>query len=97
MQFANDAARAVEAQRHLTSYVDPFTGWITLDGQAFVVRQRSPWKSSPDLDELKEPAEFITFMEQVAIATATSPRKRNASQESRAIQARHRQRSEPLD
>ena len=33
---------------------------------------RSPWKSSPDLDELKEPAEFITFMEQVAIATATS-------------------------
>lgn len=72
IMFANDAARAVEAQRHLTSYVDPFTGWITLDGQAFVVRQRSPWKSSPDLDELKEPAEFITFMEQVAIATATS-------------------------
>ena len=70
--FAHDAQRAVEAQRRLTSYVDPYTGWITLDGRAFVVRQRSPWKSSPDLDALTDPDEFIDFMEEVAIATATS-------------------------
>lgn len=70
--FANDAQRAVEAQRRLTSYVDPFTGWIVLDGKAFVVRQRSPWKASPDLGLLTDPDDFIDFMEQVAIATATS-------------------------
>ena len=70
--FAHDAERAVVAQRRLTSYVDPYTGWITLDGQAFVVRQRSPWKSAPDLSALTDPDEFIDFMEQVAVATATS-------------------------
>ena len=70
--FAHDAQRAVEAQRRLTSYVDPFTGWIMLDGKAFVVRQRSPWKDSPSLDSLTDPDDFIDFMEQVAVATATS-------------------------
>ena len=70
--FQSDAQRAVEAQRRLTSYVDPFTGWIKLDGKAFVVRQRSPWKDSPSLDSLTDPDDFIDFMEQVAVATATS-------------------------
>eukprot|EP00978_Attheya_sp_CCMP212_P043006 scaffold272977_cov51-Attheya_sp.AAC.1 len=34
--FPNEAARAVEAQRRLTSYVDPFTGWVKIDGEAFL-------------------------------------------------------------
>jgi len=70
--FAHDAERAVQAQRRLTSYVDPYTGWITLNGSAFVVRQRSPWKSEFDISGITDPGEFIDFMEQVAIATATS-------------------------
>uniref|UniRef100_A0A7S2XPS5 DUF2252 domain-containing protein n=1 Tax=Attheya septentrionalis TaxID=420275 RepID=A0A7S2XPS5_9STRA len=70
--FPNEAARAVEAQRRLTSYVDPFTGWVKLDGEVFVVRQRSPWKDSFDLDDLTDLDDFKEFIQQVAIATATS-------------------------
>ena len=50
--FANEAMRAVEAQRRLTSYTDPFTGWVLVDGKAFVVRQRSPYKEGFDLGTL---------------------------------------------
>jgi len=70
--FANEAARVVQGQRHLTSYVDPFTGWVILDGKAFAVRQRSPWKDSPDLEKLTDLDNFAEFMEQIAMVTATS-------------------------
>jgi len=83
--FANPAARAVQAQRRLTSYTDPFTGWIVLDddddddddddgsSRSFVVRQRSPWKASfPNLDRLTDPNDFLEFVEHVARITATS-------------------------
>jgi len=70
--FPNPAARAIYAQRHLTSYTDPFTGWIVLDGRYFVVRQRSPWKANPDLDKLTSVRDFVDFMEDVAQITATS-------------------------
>jgi uncharacterized protein (DUF2252 family) len=70
--FANEAARAVEAQRRLTSYTDPFLGWIIVDGETLLVRQRSPWKESPDLSKLTDPHDFIEFMKQIAVATATS-------------------------
>ena len=72
VRFANSAARAVEAQRRLTSYTDPFTGWIILDDQPFLIRQRSPWKDSPDLNELEDVDEFVHFIQQVGVATATS-------------------------
>lgn len=81
--FANEAARVVEAQRRLTSYTDPYTGWITLrnldpedktfgEDQAFSIRQRSPWKDSPDLGKLTKPDDFNDFVAQIAAATATS-------------------------
>jgi uncharacterized protein (DUF2252 family) len=70
--FSNEAARVVEGQRRLTSYTDPFTGWILINGKAFVVRQRSPWKASPNLNKITNPKHFEKFMEMVAIATATS-------------------------
>ena len=72
VMFPHEAARAVSAQRALTSFTDPFTGWVMIDGRAFVVRQRSPWKASPDLDALTDKEDFTVFAEQVAIATATS-------------------------
>ncbi len=70
--FQNDAARVVEAQRRLTSFVDPFTGWILIDGRPFSVRERSPWKDDLDLDDVTKFDDFKGLMEMVAIATATS-------------------------
>jgi Uncharacterized protein conserved in bacteria (DUF2252) len=81
--FPNEASRVVEAQRRLTSYTDPYTGWVMMrvwdkqnktyrDEQPFNVRQRSPWKASPDLDALTDPDDFYDFVAQIAIATATS-------------------------
>ncbi|CAB9518536.1 Uncharacterized protein conserved in bacteria (DUF2252) [Seminavis robusta] len=70
--FQNDAQRAIEAQRRLTSYTDPFTGWVVIDDKPFTVRQRSPWKNALDLNKLSDLDSFIDFMEQVAVSTATS-------------------------
>jgi len=77
VMFPNEAARVVEAQRRLTSYTDPYTGWILLNdeegnSQAYYVHQRSPWKNSPNLDKIKHKNDFTEFMSQVAISTATS-------------------------
>lgn len=77
VMFLNAAARTVEAQRRLTSFTDPYTGWVMLPDdnsilQPYGVRQRSPWKDSPGLDKLTDPHEVIEFMEQIAMATATS-------------------------
>lgn len=76
-QFANDAARVVAAQSRLTSYTDPFLGWILLPGEngterPFSIRQRSPWKSSIDIDKLKHEHDFEEYVEQIALATATA-------------------------
>jgi uncharacterized protein (DUF2252 family) len=81
--FANEAARVAEAQRRLTSYTDPYTGWVILrnldpedvdygEARPFSVRQRSPWKDSPELSDFDTPNKFNDFIAQVAIATATS-------------------------
>lgn len=75
--FSNAASQVAMGQRRLTSYVDPFTGWILLEDdngvpQPFSVRQRSPWKESFDVDSLVHHGDFIDFSAQIAIATATS-------------------------
>ena len=70
--FTNEAFRAVKAQRKLTSYTDPFTGWVSINGSAFVVRQRSPWKAGFDLARLSSYASFAEFVDHIAKITATS-------------------------
>ena len=70
--FSNEAARAVHAQRQLTSYTDPFTGWIKLNGAAYVVRQRSPWKAGFDLASLLTYTDLAELVQQLAAVTATS-------------------------
>ena len=70
--FSNEASRAVSAQRRLTSYTDPFTGWIFLNGSAYVVRQRSPFKAGFDLSSLSSYADLAEFVQQIAVVTATS-------------------------
>ena len=46
--FKNQAARAVKAQRAITSLTDPYAGWAKIDERDFVVRERSPYKASFD-------------------------------------------------
>jgi uncharacterized protein (DUF2252 family) len=78
VMFSNPAARVVAAQRRLTSYTDPYTGWIMLadgnggDTRPFSVRQRSPWKETFDLSLLTTLDDFDNFAKQIAIVTATS-------------------------
>lgn len=70
--FQSEADRAAQAQRRLTSYTDPFVGFVHIDGSDFIVRQRSPYKSTFDLGKLTDPLAFTEFMEQIATATATA-------------------------
>lgn len=70
--FRNEADRAAKAQRSLTSYTDPYVGYLVIDGLSYSVRERSPYKTEFDLDLLTEPRDFNEFIEQVAIATATA-------------------------
>ena len=72
--FINEGARAVEAQRRLTCYTDPYTGWVELFGVTHVVRQRSPWKTGMDLSALGrgDAKALVKFAQQVATVTATS-------------------------
>ena len=68
--FKNQAARAVKAQRAITSLTDPYAGWAKIDERDFVVRERSPYKASFDLDELDTYQDFAEYVEQIAAATA---------------------------
>ena len=70
--FVHDAQRAIEAQRRLTSYTDPFAGWVMIFGEAHTVRQRSPWKAGFDLGALENYNELAEYISQVAVITATS-------------------------
>ena len=45
--FRNEGARAIEAQRRLTSYTDPFLGWVTIFGQVHVVSRAGAPRPEP--------------------------------------------------
>lgn len=70
--FLNDAMRAVEAQRRLTSYTDPFAGWVLINSKPHVVRQLSPWKAGFPLETLTTYDGMAEFVAQIAVVTATS-------------------------
>lgn len=70
--FNHEADRSAQGQRRLTSYTDPYVGFLIIDNKPYTVRERSPYKESFDLDTLKNQREFNEFIEQVAIATATA-------------------------
>ncbi len=86
-RFIHSAARVTEAQRKLTAFTDPFTGWIILndedgggESKPFTVRERSPWKENFDLERLVKENDLLEFMEQVAFTTATSHVRGNIAQ-----------------
>ncbi|KAL3773051.1 hypothetical protein ACHAW5_000468 [Stephanodiscus triporus] len=70
--FNHEADRAAQGQRRLTSYTDPYVGYLVIDDRPFIVRERSPYKESFDLGTLKNQRVFNEFIEQIAIATATA-------------------------
>ena len=70
--FAGEGARAVNAQHSLTSYSDPFLGWLNINGSSHVVRQRSPWKKGINIAKFSTTASFNEYVNQVAVITATS-------------------------
>ncbi|KAL7440496.1 hypothetical protein ACHAXM_007230 [Skeletonema potamos] len=71
--FQSEADRVAQAQVALTSYTDPYVGYIYIDGASYNVRQRSPYKDSFDgIIDLKDHRVFDEYIEQIAIITATA-------------------------
>jgi len=70
--FHNEADRTNKAQQSLTSYTDPFVGFLVIDDRPYSVRMRSSYKQSFDLGILTNFREFNEFIEQIAIITATA-------------------------
>eukprot|EP00824_Muranothrix_gubernata_P007362 TRINITY_DN19422_c0_g1_i1.p1 TRINITY_DN19422_c0_g1~~TRINITY_DN19422_c0_g1_i1.p1 ORF type:complete len:466 (+),score=93.09 TRINITY_DN19422_c0_g1_i1:1-1398(+) len=54
----NHAQRVIAATKAFSSHVDPYLGWLTMDGMNFTVRERSPWKESFPLETLKDHSSF---------------------------------------
>jgi len=71
-KFQSEADRVAQAQVALTSYTDPYVGYIYIDGDSYNVRQRSPYKTSFDIDSIKDHRAFDEYIEQIAIVTATA-------------------------
>lgn len=70
--FQSEADRVAQAQVALTSYTDPYVGYIYIDGDSYNVRQRSPYKESFDIESIKDHRAFDEYIEQIAIVTATA-------------------------
>jgi uncharacterized protein (DUF2252 family) len=77
--FPNAAKRVVQAEREMTSYVDPFTGWVYLSDasgemQPFSIRRRSYYKKKAEklLDYDLDAHDFSTILRNLAQAAATA-------------------------
>ncbi len=69
--FEHHAERAVVAQKALGTNVDDHLGWLMLDGVAFLVRERSPFKEAFPTDELTSHTRFTKLAEQWGAILAT--------------------------
>lgn len=71
--FAHDGSRVTEANRKLTAYTDPWTGWIVLDDdRPFSVRERSSWKEDFDVATLQHESALVVFVKELGMSVATS-------------------------
>ncbi|MGQ1797064.1 DUF2252 domain-containing protein [Kocuria oceani] len=68
--FADDGHRAVVSQRSLQTHTDPFLGHTTLEGQAFVVSELSPYTLDLEWGELTEPDQIAPVLRDLGQATA---------------------------
>lgn len=63
--------RVVNAQKAMLTDVDDHLGCVTLSGNSYSVRERSPWKESFDLTELSSTKRLRKLAEQWGIILAT--------------------------
>lgn len=68
--FAHDAQRAVISQRSLQTNTDPYLGYTTIAGTAFVVTELSPYQRDLSWEELTEPEQIEPVLEVLGRATA---------------------------
>lgn len=66
------ARRVVAAAKALGNYVDDYLGWMTLAGQVYSVRQRSPWKDTLDTAKLTSIDRMTKMAEQWGAILATA-------------------------
>lgn len=68
----HQGARVTEANRALLNHADNALGYATIDGQAFSVRQRSPWKETFDTSVLTSDTRIVKLSEQWASILAAA-------------------------
>lgn len=68
--FAHDGQRAVISQRSLQTNTDPYLGYTTIDGTAFVVSELSPYQQDLEWEDLTEPDHIEPVLENLGRATA---------------------------
>ena len=68
----NPAKRVVAAAKALGNYVDDYLGWMTMSGQVYSVRERSPWKDTLDTTKLTSLDRMTKMAEQWGAIVATA-------------------------
>ncbi|MBB2991428.1 uncharacterized protein (DUF2252 family) [Mycolicibacterium iranicum] len=68
--FEHQGHRTAVSQRALQAHADPLLGYTEIDGVGFVVSELSPYEADLDWDELTEPDELTTVIEQLGQAVA---------------------------
>lgn len=69
---SNPAKRVVAAAKALGNYVDDYLGWMTVSGQSYSVRERSPSKDTLDTTKLTSLDRMTKMAEQWGAIVATA-------------------------
>ena len=69
--FDNHAHRHAEAYRALAEYPDQHLGWLSMNGDVFSVRERSPFKNDFPTATLTQPKKYLKMASQWATIMAT--------------------------
>jgi uncharacterized protein (DUF2252 family) len=68
--FEHEGHRTVESQRALQVHTDPLLGYTELDGVGYVVAEVSPYEFDLDWDEINEPEQMASVVQNLGRATA---------------------------
>lgn len=68
--LSHEGARVIAAQRAMVHSQDPYLGYLTIEGKAYYVRQRSPYKRKVKAKHIKNEQALIETLEVQAQITA---------------------------
>ncbi|MEV4113951.1 DUF2252 domain-containing protein [Nonomuraea sp. NPDC049695] len=68
--FLHQGHRTAESQRALQAYADPWLGYTTLNGVGQLVAEVSPYSADLDWDDVNEPEELRSIMQDLGRAVA---------------------------